>query len=116
MPGGIMQIQQSGLTYSRIPEKAREVQQSELNTHQKPFSKIDKTEQTELSKTSTDKKLDEVQLSSASATVLTADERAMLNRLFPPSGRDVMLKAYRQVKNSDIKNQGSLGQKIDLKT
>ena len=46
---------------------------------------------------------------------LSPEEKAMLNELFPPPGRDVGIRAYRQGQQP-IRNELELGKRIDLKT
>ena len=115
-----MNIDTSRLTYNPIQRSSRPTQ--ELRTDPKKFNppKVERKDEftprpSEETPTPEKPSSDKNQWTSPLSHYLSPAEKAMLNELFPPPGRHVGIRAYRQGQQPVLKKT-DLGKRIDLKT
>jgi hypothetical protein len=119
----MMNIDTSGIgSYYRIShlsEHPQSAQQTETEKEKVNTSKVNtenKFQSSKPEKTDTfrDSSTDKVELSSSMSKYLSSEEKEMLNALFPPSGRNFGIRAYKKGQEP-VGSKAVLGQKVDIK-
>lgn len=115
-----MNIDTSKLTYRPVPRATQPVRNFSTETKQMEASKV-KPKEAMTPNGSKEVKAPEAppankaDWTSPLSNYLSPEEKAMLNELFPPQGRDVGIRAYRQGQQP-VRNVMELGKRIDVKT
>ena len=115
-----MNIDPARLTYSPIPKSSQRTQNTRVEPKQIDTTKIEPKKEIKSQKSeqvSAPGKLPsgETQWASPLSNYLSPEEKTMLNELFPPSGRDFGIRAYRRGQQP-VRDRMELGKRIDIKT
>ena len=115
-----MNIDPTRLTYSPIPKSPNGNQHPRIDPSQMNPAEMEPKEEI---KPSESKRIEspgnqasgETQWASPLSNYLSPEEKTMLNELFPPSGRDIGIRAYRRGQQP-VRDRMELGKRIDIKT
>lgn len=109
-----MNIDTSKLTYRPVPRATQPVRNFSTETKQMEASKVKPNVSKEV-KAPEAPPANKADWTSPLSNYLSPEEKMMLNELFPPQGRDVGIRAYRQGQQP-VRNVMELGKRIDVKT
>ncbi len=117
-----MKVGETGFTPMHF-QQTNSVKQTQTDVFQHKIAEIDnqpvpqRTEKTGQAQTASVTELSKTQSaeqnSSAMSAYLNAEEKQMLNMLFPPVGRDLGVRAYRQVQ-MPVRHPDAIGKNIDI--
>ncbi len=117
-----MKVGETGFTPMHF-QQTPSVKQARTDAFQQKIAEIDnepvahKTEKTDQTQTASVAELSKTQSTeqnnSAMSAYLNAEEKQMLNMLFPPVGRDMGVRAYRQVQ-TPVHHPDAIGNNIDI--
>ena len=113
-----MQIDTSGITYSRIPtgsqervrEKSKEFVPDQVNRHSQATSRVQGSQRKDAPSP-----VHGAEVDSPMSKYLSKEEKEMIQRLFPPSGRYAGIRAY-QNDGHTHRLESTLGRKLDIVT
>jgi hypothetical protein len=115
-----MNIDTSRLTYNPIRSTSRPTQDFEAQPNKvdsPEFKPHDEVESKALKQPNASEKTEPkpAQWTSPLSNYLSPEEKAMLNQLFPPPGRDTGIRAYKQGQQP-VRSRMELGKQIDVTT